>query len=122
MAAEPHDLVAPSELAKKLERQKAWRVANPERVAVWTRRNHLKTRYRITLEEYDRLLLEQDGKCAICRSASPGTRVKYFAVDHDHVTDEVRGLLCMDCNTGLGKLEGRLVEALAYLGRFRRDV
>lgn len=58
-------------------------------------------------EGYARLMAEQDSKCAICRQ--PETAIHHrtgeprsLAVDHDHKTGAVRGLLCRDCNTGLG--------------------
>jgi hypothetical protein len=64
------------------------------------KRNHnLKTRYGITAKEYDALLEAQDGKCAICsRKMDEGRRL---AVDHDHDTGEVRGILHVRCNTAI---------------------
>ncbi len=59
-------------------------------------------RYGITIDEYDTLLRSQNGVCAICsREPVDGQRL---AVDHDHKTGKVRGLLCFKCNTGLGHL------------------
>jgi len=58
---------------------------------------HLKRRYGITAEEADVMLAEQDGVCAICRTA-PAAQV-----DHDHATGKVRELLCFNCNGGLGQ-------------------
>ena len=46
---------------------------------------------------------KQQGRCAICGTDEPGSKFKHFHVDHDHVTGQVRALLCSDCNTGLGK-------------------
>lgn len=54
--------------------------------------------YGITHQEYDDLYQRQNGRCAICRNVSRSIR---FAVDHDHVTGEVRGLLCKRCNHDL---------------------
>jgi hypothetical protein len=54
--------------------------------------------YGLTAEQYDALLERQGGKCAICR-ARP--RSKRLAVDHNHKTGEVRGLLCSRCNHDL---------------------
>ncbi len=56
--------------------------------------------YDITAEEYKRLYKAQDGRCFICRRAFGIT--KRLAVDHDHKTGEVRGLLCSPCNNMLG--------------------
>jgi hypothetical protein len=58
------------------------------------------------------MLAEQDGLCAICREA-PADQV-----DHDHVTNRVRGLLCFNCNGALGQFRDRtelMVRAVAYL-------
>jgi len=76
----------------------------------------LARKYGITQVEYDEMLAEQGGKCAICGSAQSGKR--RFHVDHDHETDMVRGLLCSKCNTGLGLFGDdprRLNDAIAYL-------
>lgn len=63
-------------------------------------------RFGIPPEEYRRLLEFQGGACAICKEpeASVGNNgeVKALAVDHDHATGHIRGLLCQSCNTGLG--------------------
>ena len=56
-------------------------------------------KYNLTLAQFDELLKIQDSKCAICLGP-PGTK-KGFHVDHDHVTDKVRGLLCHTCNQGM---------------------
>jgi 5-methylcytosine-specific restriction endonuclease McrA len=64
------------------------------------RKAQLRSRYGITPDDYDRMLKEQDGKCAICLEPA-GER--HFSVDHCHAaTGKVRSLLCRKCNTGLG--------------------
>jgi hypothetical protein len=77
----------------------------------------LKTTYGISFLEYEKMLAAQDGKCAICGTTSTGNR-KAFHVDHDHKTGEIRGLLCSNCNTGIGNLRddiGLLNRAIEYL-------
>lgn len=63
---------------------------------------HLQDRYGITLADYDQLVLDQDGCCAICGTTNPGGRNGRFCVDHNHVTGKIRGLLCSPCNRALG--------------------
>jgi hypothetical protein len=69
------------------------------------------------LEIYEATLAAQGGGCAICGESCPTGRV--LAVDHDHVTGAVRGLLCAPCNWGLSRAElpGWLDAARAYLDR-----
>lgn len=70
--------------------------------------------YGLAPGEYAALLATQGGKCAICGRASGKTR--RLAVDHDHETGEVRGLLCKPCNrTVLGHGGDVLRKAVAYL-------
>jgi hypothetical protein len=69
------------------------------------KRNHdLKTKYNISSEDYDRILKQQDYKCAICGIGNDVYK-RRFAVDHNHITGKIRGLLCSNCNTSLGKLK-----------------
>ncbi|MGZ6281695.1 MAG: endonuclease VII domain-containing protein [Ktedonobacterales bacterium] len=55
--------------------------------------------YGLTLEDYDRMFIEQSGLCAIC--GNPGED-NMLVIDHDHKTGKVRALLCRACNLGLG--------------------
>lgn len=66
-------------------------------------RRHTVEKYGLTLEEYDDLLCKQEGLCAICRQTCVTGRK--LAVDHDHKTGKIRGLLCAWCNQRLGLLE-----------------
>lgn len=64
----------------------------------------LKHKFGITLVEYERILKEQNGLCAICKqpAALQNPKNMRLHVDHDHSNGRVRGLLCLRCNTGLG--------------------
>lgn len=64
---------------------------------------NLRLKFGMTLEDYDSMLEQQDGKCAICKSED--SKGKRFSVDHNHKTGEVRGLLCNPCNAALGLLK-----------------
>ena len=83
---------------------------------------NLRQSYGIDFEEYDRMLEEQNGVCAICgnpeRCIHDG-KPRRLAVDHNHFTGKVRGLLCYRCNNRLGALENRdfVEKATEYLKR-----
>jgi hypothetical protein len=62
------------------------------------RRRHLRKQFGISLEDYNELLQLQAGCCAICKEPAKQT----LAVDHNHETGKIRGLLCYRCNYGLG--------------------
>lgn len=89
--------------------------------------NKLINSYGITLEHYNNILYEQDGKCAICKkeeyTADPRTqKPKKLSVDHCHTTNKVRGLLCSNCNLSLGKFNDDiniLFSAIKYLQKYR---
>lgn len=73
----------------------------------------LKFQYNFTLEEYDKLIEEQNGLCGICGGINSNGRRLY--VDHDHKTGKVRGLLCNTCNMHLTWYEKFHAEARIYL-------
>jgi hypothetical protein len=66
---------------------------------------HRRRRYGISEAEYQELLEKQAGVCAICGREEAATyrgKIKRLAVDHDHETEEIRGLLCSNCNRMIG--------------------
>ena len=70
--------------------------------------------------EYHKMLAQQHGKCCICASTLNSSRYTKFAVDHDHRTGKVRGLLCTACNTAIGLMKDsplRMEQAAQYLRR-----
>lgn len=65
------------------------------------RNRHLMRLYGITLEDYNKVLFAQEGRCLGC--GIHHTELKQaLSVDHNHITNKVRGLLCSDCNFALG--------------------
>jgi hypothetical protein len=72
-----------------------------------SRNYHLRHRYGIGLKDVEELLAEQGGICAICGAPDPEH------VDHDHRDGYVRGLLCFNCNGGLGQFR----DSIEYLGK-----
>jgi hypothetical protein len=75
-------------------------------------REHLLRQYAMTSADYDRLFEEQRGVCAIC-GRPPKNNL--LAVDHDHITGRVRGLLCAPCNRHLGWYDLNKRQVAAYL-------
>jgi hypothetical protein len=97
------------------QRARQWQRDNHERHAEYMRgyrasgrrsevdrRSHLRRKFGITPERYDEMLEAQGGGCAICRK--PPRDDISLHVDHDHDSGAIRGLLCFDCNAGIGKL------------------
>lgn len=85
------------------------------------KRNYHLSRYGISNDEYQRMLVEQDGKCAACKQPERHDN-KQLAVDHDHITNVVRQLLCFNCNVTLGSCgdDPEILETLAtYIRRHR---
>lgn len=80
------------------------RAKRPER----TRGYNLKVRFDMSIDDYNHLFLKQRGLCAICSNPEVNKdkkgNIKWLAVDHNHSTGEIRGLLCSSCNTGIGLL------------------
>jgi hypothetical protein len=104
--------------ACKVKLNKEYRVKNKDRVLEIERKSKLKMTYGITVEQYDAMLEKQGSKCAICAAKKPGGRTKMFFIDHCHNNGNVRGLLCMRCNTGLGLFLDNpkfLLNAISYL-------
>ncbi len=66
---------------------------------------HLQNKYGITHKDYLQLKEAQDNKCKICGIAEEHCENQRFAVDHDHDSGEVRGLLCKKCNQAIGLLQ-----------------
>lgn len=99
---------------------KSWRAKNPG----CRTKEHLKKRYSLSLDEYNRMHAEQGGKCALCHLAPVGKgTMNVLHVDHDHATGDVRALLCQACNKGLGCFRDRpalLRKAAFYLELFAK--
>lgn len=77
----------------------------------------LRKNYGISLETYLKIRKQQNYHCALCPNDNQG---KALSVDHDHKTGKVRGLLCRNCNLGLGYFRDEttlLFEAIKYLKR-----
>jgi hypothetical protein len=92
---------------------------NKQRRADVNAASHIKRKYGITLAAYDAVLASQNGGCAICGSTKAGRPMgRRLLIDHNHTTQEIRGLLCHRCNAAIGLFgdDADLVaKAAAYL-------
>lgn len=80
-------------------------------------RNWLKYRYGLSVQDYENLLDSQDCCCAICKKDPTDERLH---IDHDHKTGRIRGLLCGNCNRGIGYMKDsiqNLKSAAEYLSK-----
>jgi hypothetical protein len=100
------------------------KICNMAKCNEWAHKNRNKRKYYIlkcatglTKEQYNRLLHLQDNKCHICKRGL-SELTKNLSVDHCHVTNNVRGLLCYKCNVGIGFFNddiNLLHSAISYL-------
>lgn len=106
---------------RHVDKRRAYDRNRPRRSNPLTDRARELRKFGLTLESYDILLESQGGVCAVCQRPERKARlgvVMAIAVDHDHDSGVVRGLLCNACNLGLGKFEddpARLRAAADYL-------
>jgi hypothetical protein len=85
------------------------------------RKNKLKSQYNISVEEYSAMYNSQEGKCPICNRHQDELKVA-MCVDHDHITGNVRGLLCTKCNLRLGTFNDKIEDlkaAIVYLEKYK---
>jgi hypothetical protein len=108
-------------------RARAWARENAEQHRNTRHARELRETYGISPDDYNEMLSTQGGVCAICGKAETRTHGRTgtefrLAVDHDHETGRVRGLLCQGCNRGIGLLGDnveRLRKAADYVERGR---
>ena len=104
-----------------------WRERNLEKVRSDQLANHYR-RNHLTKSQYEILVMQQNGCCAICGTDEPGRGNQGWSVDHDHLCCSgrwscgkcVRGLLCHQCNIGLGSFHDSTIvmnSAIKYLKR-----
>lgn len=97
-------------------RQVLWAKANPESRKKSYRKNKIKKEYGLSWEEYLELVKKFNNQCGICG----GKDSISLSIDHNHKTGKVRGLLCNNCNNGLGRFKDStslLNKAIDYLNK-----
>ena|SRR5579884_3381296 len=99
---------------RELQKLKDWKKNNPKKVKA----GNLRNLYGISQEQYAELLSSQDHKCAICCKHKSknvfdkrNNKVRDLAVDHNHVSKKIRGLLCYHCNIAVGMLKDDIKRA-----------
>lgn len=93
---------------------------DPAKKKEYGRKTKLKQNYGITPEQYNKMLIEQNHKCAICGKDETEVHLNRLYVDHCHASGAVRGLLCHHCNFAIGMLQDSVENAMnaaAYLSR-----
>jgi hypothetical protein len=87
---------------RKLDHSRNWHSKNKDycRNKSSLREWYLLKTYNLTLEQYNKMWINQNGCCAICKKHE--LEIQKLHVDHNHDTGQVRGLLCPQCNKGLG--------------------
>lgn len=103
--------------SKYASRGKEYRKRNPNQ----RKNSQLKYEFGITLDEYNQMAEAQKGLCAICNQESVKRNLD---VDHDHSTGKIRGLLCGNCNKGIGLFKDSqdlLNKAVNYIRRSNED-
>jgi hypothetical protein len=112
-------------ICKVCKKEKLVKKKNSMTAEEWKQLNKkywIKCDYGITLDDYNNKLKEQNHKCAICKTDEVDTVNGVLHVDHCHTTKQVRGLLCLFCNTALGKFkdsEDLMQEAINYLRKHK---
>lgn len=103
--------VCSNDAQKKLAAKR--KAEDPEAWSKYRRDKHLRSKYGMTQEDYEDMAEAQKGECAICNKTAT------LYIDHCHNSEEVRGLLCQQCNTLLGMAYDNidtLKSAIEYLG------
>lgn len=120
-ATEVRDLWRASS-TKDNDRNKAYNKLNAERIRGMKLRKYWPgSTWEQALASHTAMVAAQEGLCAICKK--PGHPTRGLHVDHCHATQKVRGLLCYNCNSGIGRFKDDtrvLLEAVAYIIRHKK--
>lgn len=87
----------------------------------WQRKSFRTVIYGLTEEQYENMVEEHNGVCAICQEPPAKTALH---VDHNHITGDIRGLLCRECNLAIGHLKDStnlLMRAIKYLEKYEQN-
>lgn len=111
---------------RRTQRQSECKLCTKIRRVVWWKsdagktssaNSKLKARFGLSLDDYDKMLEDQQGQCLVC-GATESYLGHRLAIDHCHTTGKIRGLLCKSCNVGLGNFRDSvelLTNAISYI-------
>lgn len=105
---------------KRIEYRRRYQKLNPKKV----KDTQIKYKYGITIEKFDQMYQKQGGVCKICGMEETAIhnktkKIRALCIDHNHVSGEIRGLLCSECNRMLGRARDNpliLIKGAKYLG------
>ena len=109
-----------SNRSRYISKPKKVKIIDHNKIKEEAKTRMLKHRYNLDYNDYNRMYENQEGKCAICGIDKELGSSKGLLVDHCHQTNKVRGLLCGNCNSGLGKFMDNvsiLNKAIIYLNK-----
>lgn len=115
---EYHKIYRSGNLEKIREHKRKWARERHKITPLKSRVAKLKCKYGLILADYDKISENQNGVCATCGGINENGR--RLAVDHNHKTNRVRGLLCSNCNMALGNIKDNintLSKMIVYLNR-----
>ena len=128
-STQPSGLQSNCKDCNRIEAREAYRHGDKNKQKISSRRTMLKSKYGISLEQYNEMLQTQNEVCAIC--GLPETvisnkkgGVDSLRVDHCHSTGQIRGLLCSKCNFGVGNFNDSLYllsSALNYILKYKQQ-
>lgn len=102
-------------------KHKNWRKQKIVKDPSYLKKRNYQSKYKISLQELELLLKKQHNQCAICKQIFTEQRKPFL--DHNHITNKNRGLLCNECNLVLGwsrENETILLSAIEYLARWNQ--
>lgn len=99
--------------------------SSPEKIKSQRFKYYIKSKFGICIETYEKMLSDHNHQCAICGYKQPEHAEAHdkLYVDHNHTTNEIRGLLCMNCNSALGHFREDLTileKAVQYMTKYER--
>lgn len=119
------------QLQKEKDKKKKYYVENKDKILelrhndkIRTKNTHLQSRYGITLEIFNKMLVQQESKCHICSIHIDEAPKKRLCIDHCHNTGKVRKLLCFRCNTALGQVSESteiLKKMITYINEHKNE-